>query len=37
LDLGYSTASAFIAVFRDAFGCTPSVYQRRLLAWDVAN
>jgi AraC-like DNA-binding protein len=24
LDLGYSTASAFIAVFREAFGCTPA-------------
>ncbi len=32
LDLGYSTASAFIAVFRQAFGCTPSAYQQRLLA-----
>lgn len=32
LDLGYSSASAFIAVFRQAFDCTPSVYQQRLLA-----
>jgi len=32
LDLGYSTASAFIAVFRLAFGATPSIYQQRLLA-----
>lgn len=32
LDLNYSTASAFIAVFRQAFDCTPSVYQQRLLA-----
>lgn len=31
LDLGYSTASAFIAVFRQAFGCTPATYQQRLL------
>jgi len=31
LDLGFSTASAFIAVFRQAFGCTPNVYQQRLL------
>lgn len=31
LDLGYSKASAFIAVFRQAFGCTPSVYQQHLL------
>ncbi|WP_229491498.1 helix-turn-helix domain-containing protein [Massilia sp. HP4] len=37
LDLGYSTASAFIAVFREAFGCTPSVYQRRLLESHAAN
>ena len=32
LDLGYSSASAFIAVFRQAFGATPSAYQQRLTA-----
>jgi AraC-like DNA-binding protein len=31
LDLGYSTASAFIGVFRAAFGVTPSVYRQRLV------
>lgn len=36
LDLGYSTASAFIAVFRQAFGCTPATYQQRLLAGSAA-
>lgn len=29
LDLGYSTASAFIALFRRTFGETPAAYQRR--------
>ena len=32
LDLGYATASAFIGVFRQAFGATPAVYRQRLLA-----
>lgn len=31
LDLGYSTASAFIAVFRKTFGSTPSTYQQGLI------
>jgi AraC-like DNA-binding protein len=30
LDLGYSTASAFIAVFRRAFGETPASYRAKL-------
>lgn len=30
LDLGFSTASAFIAVFRRTFGDTPASYRRRL-------
>ena len=30
LDLGYSTASAFISLFRRTFGDTPSVYRQRL-------
>lgn len=30
LDLGYSTASAFIGLFRRAFGETPHVYRERL-------
>lgn len=30
LDLGYSTASAFIGVFRRTFGETPSSYRKRL-------
>ncbi|AHE54652.1 AraC family transcriptional regulator [Sphingomonas sanxanigenens] len=30
LDLGFSTASAFIAMFRQAFGETPAAYRRRL-------
>lgn len=30
LDLGYSTASAFISLFRRTFGETPSVYRQRL-------
>lgn len=32
LDPGYSSASAFIAVFRQVFGSTPSAYQQRLVA-----
>lgn len=31
-DLGYSTASAFIAVFRLAFGSTPAAYRETMLA-----
>jgi AraC-like DNA-binding protein len=34
LDLGYATASAFIGVFRQAFGVTPAVYRQRLVASD---
>ncbi|MBY8826340.1 helix-turn-helix transcriptional regulator [Sphingomonas colocasiae] len=30
LDLGFSTPSAFIAMFRQAFGETPAAYRRRL-------
>jgi len=30
LDLGYSTASAFIATFRRTFGETPAAYRQRL-------
>ncbi|MEW5421266.1 helix-turn-helix transcriptional regulator [Amorphus sp. 3PC139-8] len=30
LDLGFSTSSAFIALFRQTFGETPAVYRRRL-------
>jgi len=30
LDLGYSTASAFIALFRKTFGCTPTAYRKLL-------
>ncbi|MDH7795106.1 MULTISPECIES: helix-turn-helix transcriptional regulator [unclassified Beijerinckia] len=30
LDLGYSTASAFITLFRQTFGETPASYQRKL-------
>lgn len=30
LDLGYSTASAFIALFRRTFGETPALYRQRL-------
>lgn len=30
LDLGYSTASAFISLFRRTFGETPSAYRQRL-------
>lgn len=30
LDLGYSTASAFISLFKRAFGATPSAYCRSL-------
>jgi AraC-like DNA-binding protein len=30
LDLGYSTASAFIQVFRRTFGQTPATYRTRL-------
>ncbi len=30
LDLGYSTASAFIALFRRSFGETPAAYRQRL-------
>jgi AraC-like DNA-binding protein len=30
LDLGYSTASAFISLFRRTFGETPAIYRRRL-------
>ncbi|TWI66316.1 AraC-like DNA-binding protein [Pseudoduganella lurida] len=31
LDLGYATASAFIGVFREAFGVTPGIYRERLV------
>jgi len=30
LDLGYSTPSAFIALFRQAFGTTPAAYRERI-------
>lgn len=30
LDLGYSTASAFISLFRRTFGATPASYRRKL-------
>lgn len=30
LDLGYATASAFIGLFRRAFGATPATYRARL-------
>ena len=30
LDLGYATASAFIALFRRTFGETPASYRQRL-------
>ncbi len=30
LDLGYSTASAFIGLFRRTFGQTPAAYRERL-------
>jgi AraC-like DNA-binding protein len=29
LDLGYSTASAFISLFRRTFGETPATYRQR--------
>jgi len=32
LELGYSSASAFIAVFKQTFGATPSAYQQRMTA-----
>lgn len=31
LDLGYATASAFIAAFRQSLGSTPSAFQQRLV------
>jgi len=37
LDLGYSTASAFIGVFRQAFGTTPTVYRQQMLAESTAD
>lgn len=37
LDLGYSTASAFIGVFRQAFGQTPAGYRQQMLAETGAN
>ena len=37
LDLGYSNASAFIAMFRQRLGETPARYRRRLSGWEASS